>query len=194
MIDESADLLVRVGDIPGISLLEARVNLLLLGGKAVPRLHVRIAWRELRVGRNDAKLFLPSKAFCSYLVPPLIIDPSIHIDIVLWYLVRRVGCAKGDIKKERLLREYGNLIGNELYRVVYYVFREVISGLVWNVNHLVIGNQLRVILISFPGQEAVVPLESLSERPVLEGTRRGYLIKGSDVPLADAKSTISLSL
>src|SRR5271163_131824 len=84
----------------GLKLNEERFLVL---GQAVPRPDPVVALRELCLPGHDAELLLPGETSVADLVPSLLEDRNILIDISLRDLVRRVRRAQRNVQEKWLL-------------------------------------------------------------------------------------------
>ena len=195
-IDQSPDVVVRVGEecredfhVPG-------VEPLLIGRERVPTRDLFRPWREQRVLRDHSQLLLPMDGLFTDRIPALIELAFEFGDPFVGDMQRRVGRAGGKVHEvglvwsDRLLPvEPGNGVINQVFGQVVTLLR-----LLPRFNREFIAKQLRLPLAGFAAMEAVEVLEPEAGRPAMERADRRGIPVGRVVPLAPDPGAVTILL
>ena len=183
--EETADLVVGVGEEAGEALHEARRDLLVGRFELVPRRHPRRARRQLGVGGDDAELHLADQDPLARRVPPVVEHTPIPLDPLRRRMVRRVARPGGEVEEERLLAVGVAQVAEVLDRVVDEVFGEVVAlgrRARW-LHRVVVAVQRGHELVRLAAVEAVPAVEAAPERPAAAVGGHVGLVVGRQVPL-----------
>ena len=110
VIDQLADLRIRVFAEAGVDFHQAQLKGALGFGNAVPRRHGRVARGQFGVGRNPAELFLAGEDFFAELVPALVELAFVFVGPFLEDMVRTMDAAGRPIHEERFVRREGTML------------------------------------------------------------------------------------
>ena len=194
-LEQPAVVVVGVAQEAGEDLHHARVQLLLVGRQAVPVLHVGIVTRELGVLRDDAQLLLLLEHLFSIRVPAVVELPLVLVGPLLRDVVRCVRGAGAEVHEERLVRRDLLGVGDEADRLVHEVFRQVVALVRASSRARRRDCRRRALdsdLMRVAAQEAVVALETASERPAVVGPGCGDLICRRQVPFPERERAVSM--
>ena len=150
-----------------------------------PRLHPRIARRQLRALRNHPQLQLPREPLLPHLVPAHVELPAVLLDVLRRRLMRRVRRPRREIQEERLPRIDRLLIAQKAHRAIDQILRQVVALLrpLRRIDVVIVVDQLRVELIRLSAQKAVEAVETALQRPLLERPRLRARLQRRQVPL-----------
>jgi hypothetical protein len=193
-VQQPADVMVGVLQEAGEHLHHAGVQAALLGRAVLPPGHVGVVARQLRVGRDDPQLLLPGEDPVAVGLPAVVEGPLVAVGPLPGDVVRGVHRPGGEVQEERLVG--GDLlgVGDEGGRPVDQVLGEVVAllGRPLGLDPLVVGGQLRIVLVGVAAQEPVVAVEPSTQRPAVIGPGRRDLVGGGEVPLADRVGVVAL--
>ena len=194
VVEQAANVVVGVGQKAGKDLHHARVELLLLRGERLPVWHVRVVTREFGALRDDAQRFLPGEDLLAVGIPAVVEHALVLVRPLLGHVMRRVHGAGTEMQVKRLVRRDLLGIGDELDGLVSQVLGQVVAllGRLWRLDLVVVVDQIRVVLVGVATQEAVVALETTSQRPAVVGTGGGFELGGDQVVLADHVGVVAL--
>jgi len=141
--------------------------------------------REVGVRRQDTNLLLPLEDRLASFFPAHVELAAILIDPLGRGVVRGVTGSSREVQEERLGGIDIAEVGKELDRPVSQVRGQVVAFFcrVWLVDEMVVGDQLRVVLIGVATEEAVIALEATPKRPAVSGRRHVHLDLRREVPL-----------
>jgi hypothetical protein len=112
--------------------------------------------------------------------------------------MRTVRCTAGPIHEEGFVRREGFMVLQPADGIVGEVFAQVIvamtAGGLGRVNYGGVPHQVRFILRSLAGEEAVEVFKAVAGRPIVEWPRSGSLFGGSVVPFAPSAGTVAVIL
>jgi len=81
VIDETADLRIRVREKPGVDLHHSRIETSLIGGERIPCRHPVRTFAQCRVLWHDARLHLSREHFVTPSVPPFVELTAVWLDV-----------------------------------------------------------------------------------------------------------------
>ena len=212
MVDQPADLVITVGQEPGVDLGHPGRERLLAVGHVGPtsglvqcreRLAVRTGpggrraeWVDVRqfgVQRDDALFLLLGQHRLSGLLVAVVELALVLLDPLLGHVVRRMRAARCVVQEHRLIRsdrldvvDVGDGPVGHVHGQVVAVLRRI--GLL---DRVVVVDQVRVPLVGLGAEEAVEPFESAAQRPVRLGRGHVHLVVGGEVPFADSRGPSS---
>src|SRR4030095_5214091 len=132
--------------------------------RRLPLCHVGIVARELSIGRDDTKLFLPRQSPLAQLVPAVIKFALVFVGPFLRHVMRRVSGARAEVHKEGFI--WGDLlgIGDETDRFIYQVFGQMVAFFrcLLCFNRVFVVEQLGIILVCLAAEKTVESLEAAS--------------------------------
>ena len=126
-VEQPADVVVGVGEEPGVHLHLAGECRLERVAHLVPGRDAGAALGEYRVGRDDAEFLLPGEGLLADLVPALVELAGVLVRPFGGDMVRRVGGARGEVGEERLVRGERLLLPGPVDRLVGHVVHEVVA-------------------------------------------------------------------
>ena len=205
VVEQPPDLVVGVGDEPGVVLGHAGEQAPLVLAQGVPgphevqlgpRLPVGPGGLGLAVGVDRRQLGVGGQQPHSLLV---LQDPGpdglialveaalVAVGPLLPHVVGGVGAAGAEVRVEGLVRRHRLGVADELDRLVDQVGRQVVAllGRVGLLGEVVVVDQVGIPLVGLAAQEAVEPLEPPAQRPARLPGRQVDLVARGQVPLAD---------
>ena len=189
VIDQAANLKVRVGQIARIHFHEARIELLLFRRQLVPGLDVRIAIRKDRIGGNHAKFLLALKDLFAISIPALVELALVLIAPVFVYLVRSMSGARRVIEEERLVRR-GLLLAVDIEdRLVGDLIAQVAAI---GTDVRLILHQVRLVLVGLRAKKSEEVIEAFSGRPVIKWACVGGIFVRRHAIFAHRKSVVAV--
>jgi hypothetical protein len=152
-----------------------------------PRFDAVVAWRQPRVWRDQAHLFLPRPTAFALDVPSIAEHRVVLHDEIMRRLMRCVAGTECQPGQPGLVGPCGDMLGNEADRLIDEIFGEVIAAFIsaGQRDAGIVADQLRRILIGLRIHEAIVAIEPAPERPAVEWTRGTGLGQRRDVPFAE---------
>ena len=193
-IEDAPEVIIGEAHEAGIDFHHAGIQPLGVSRQSVPHRHIRVVRRQFGARRDDAHLELALVDDLAVLVPAHVELALVLVRPFLGHMVRRVAGARGVIQEERLVRRVDLRILDELDGLVGQVDAQVVALLrrLGLLDLVVVVGQLRIPLVGFAAQEAVVALEAAPERPAVVGPGRRRVFGGRQVPLADAEGVVAL--
>jgi len=177
VVDEPAHLHIRVLGKSGVDLGHAREQLLLVRIERVPGtngvaricnlLRKRIDRGELRILRQESLRDHARKNPLTISLVAVVKLTLVLVDVFLRCVVRRMVRAGTEPHEPRLRRIAGLLVANHLQRLIDEILGEVITlfRTIGLVDEFVVFDEVRIPLVSFAADEAVVTVETLLQRP-----------------------------
>ena len=202
-VEQAPDLVVGVGQEPGVHLGHpAEQPLLLLRQRVpgpdhvhrVPRLAldalllgIGVQRRQLGVLGEDAQLLLALEHLLAVALVAHVEAALVLLDPLLGGVVGGVGGAGAEVHEERLVGHDHLGVFDELDRLVGEVGGQVVAVLGHRrlLHRVVVVDQVRVPLVGLAAQEPVVALEAAADRPVALGRGHVHLVGRDQVPLAE---------
>ena len=206
VVQQPADLVVRVGQEAGVDLGHPREQPLLVVGQAVPRLGVvqcrerlsarsgaglrradGVHRRQLGALRHQAHLLLPGQDLLPGGLVAGVEPAAVAVGPFPGHVVRGVRRSGRVIQEERPVRGDGLHVVDVLDGAVGEVHREVVALLrrTGLVDRVVVVDQVRIPLVGLRAEETVEAVEAAPERPAASGRGEVHLVLGGQVPLSD---------
>ena len=184
-VEDAPHLVIGVRERRGIDFHHVREDLLLVGIEAVPGRNALGAFRQFRVLRDDAQLFLSRQRFLAQLVPTLI-ELALELrDPLLGRVMRRVGRARRVVLQPGFVGRDGVEHADPLDAAVGQVLVEVVVlGVMGRLDRFDVLDDRRRPLVGIAADEAVEVLEPESGRPEVVGTGLTSMPIGNVVILA----------
>jgi hypothetical protein len=141
-----------------------------------------------------AKFLLSGKNLLAIGVLAVIEFAFVLVSPFLRHVMRCMHSARGEVGNERLVRRELLAVADEADRLANQVRSQVISLLrrLGRLDLAVITNEIGIILTGVGTDEAVVALETASERPAVEGPRRAYLLGRRQMPFTERVCVVAL--
>ena len=160
----------------------------------VPLLDVGVARGELGLAGEEPELLLAREHGLAVRVPAVVEGALVAVGPFLRHVMRGVRAAGRVVHEERLLRSVHVGVEHELDRLVGQVLAQVVAllGRARLGHRRVVLGQVRIPLVGLAAQEAVEALEAAAQRPAVERPRGRVLLRGREVPLAEAEGVVAL--
>ena len=163
-------------------------------GLRLPVGDVRVVPGEHGVGRDDAELLLLGEHLVAVGVPAVVEHAGVLVRPLLGDVVGRMRGAEAEVQVERLVGIDLLGVGDELDGLVDQVLGEVVAllGRGRRLDLVVVVDQLGIPLARVAAEEAVEALEASRQWPAVVRPRRGLLVAGGQVPLADHERVVAV--
>jgi hypothetical protein len=210
VVEQATDVMIAVGDEPGVDLGHPAKELLLVIAQRVPRsdhVHRRpgLALRALRVDvgverrqlgprGDEPHLELTSEHLLAVLLVAHVELALVLVGPLLGHVVRGVGATGREVHHPRLVGIRRLSVADVLQRLVGDVLGEVVAvlGLGGLLDRLVVLDEQRVPLVRLSAQEAVEALEAATERPLLPRAGGVVVVVRREVPLAERVRAVAV--
>ena len=191
-VEEACHLRVRMAEEPGEDLHEPSGESLLVGAQRVPGRDPRGALGELRSGGQESRGQLAGEHLLPPPVPALVEVPPVRRDGVGGSLVRRMAGSGCEPQKEGSRRRGSPKVGEVADGVVRQVLGQVVPLVrtARRLDRLVVADQLGVVLVRLSSHEAVVPIETTPQGPLVAGAAGRHLGGRRQVPLSDSEGGV----
>ena len=166
---QAADLEVGVFEHPGEGGLQADGQSAFVVAQICPGADAGVTRWQRRLWRDNAESLLLYQPPFTGGVPALFEHRHVLLDELGRRVVRGVLRAQAHVEEERFARRHRLLLANEPDRLVDDVFRKVIAVVVRRLNVVVVHRQFGVPLVRFAFEEAVVPVETALQGPLVVG-------------------------
>ena len=203
VVDDAANLSIRVLREPGIDLGQAREQLLFICAERIPGPHsvarIRHVFRQgvdrchLRALWQDALGDHARKDPLAIGLVAVVEFTLVLVDVVLRSLMRRMVGAGAEPHVPGLRRIAGLLVANHADGLVGQVLREVIAILraILLVNEVVIVHKVGIPLVGLAANEAIEAIEASLQRPLRPVRARSDILFGYVVVLSNPESAPS---
>ena len=193
-IEQAPDLVVGVLEESGEDLHHAGIEPALVVGELVPLLHIGVVPREHGVLGDDAQFLLPGEDLLAVGVPSVVELALVFVGPFLRDLMGRMVGTGGEVEEERLVGRDLFEVGDELDGLVGQIDGEVVTLLrcLRRLDLVVVEDQVGIVLMSVTAEEAVVAVEAATQRPAVVGARGADLLRGRQMPFADAEGGIAV--
>ena len=175
---EPAQVLVGVGEHPGVGLLHPGGHLLLVGTQLRPVGHTGVDGGQFGVVGDDPEVLLPGEPLLAEGPPAVVVASVVVVDGGLGGVQRVVAGAETQVEEEGSLGPRRGLGGDHGGGLVHQILGEVVAGPVGGVDVVVVGHQVGVPVVGGPVEEAVEPVEPPLQGPLVEGPGRGGVLDG----------------
>jgi hypothetical protein len=144
-------------------------------------------------GWHEPAFLLRSEHLLPVRVPAVVEHPVVAVGPLLGDVVRRVHRPGAEVQEERLGRRGLLGVADERDRVVDEVLGEVVAVLRarWRFDVLVVGDEVRMVLVGVAAEEPVVAVEPAAQRPPVVGAGRRDLLGWRQVPLAHGVGVVA---